>query len=49
MTPTPTATPLVGPIISAVAATEITATTATIRWHVSEPATGQTEYGTTSG
>ena len=48
-TPTPTATPLVGPIISAVAATEITATTATIRWHVSEPATGQTEYGTTIG
>ena len=46
--PTATPTPVSGPVISGVDATNVTTTTADITWHVSEPATGQTEYGTTT-
>ena len=38
----------VGPVISDVSAQDITQTTAKISWTLSEPATGQVEYGTTT-
>jgi hypothetical protein len=37
------------PVISAIAASGITATTATITWTTNEPATSQVEYGLTTG
>jgi outer membrane murein-binding lipoprotein Lpp len=51
-TPAPTPTPNPGdttpPVITQVLVTNITTTQATISWTLSEPATGQVEYGTTT-
>ena len=45
---TPDAGPAVGPIITAVTATNLTQTSAMISWTLNEPGTGQVDYGTTT-
>ena len=50
-TPVPTAAPTAsaaGPVISAITVASVTQTDATVSWSLSEPATGQVEYGTTT-
>lgn len=49
-TPTPSPSPVLDPlpIISAITVTDITPTSASVSWHVSEVAQGQTEYGPTT-
>ena len=45
---TPDAGPAVGPIITAVTATNLTQTSAMISWTLDQPGTGQVDYGTTT-
>jgi hypothetical protein len=40
--------PPAGPTISAVSASDLTQTTATVSWTLNQPATGEVEYGTTT-